>query len=63
MIDKCEQINQRAFKELTKYCRQYGKEFGMGIIFVLWLSYSVFALGLNILTTPSGLQCTHHIAN
>ena len=63
MADKCKQINQHAFKELTAYYRQYAKEIGMGFIVVLWLSYSAFALGLNILTDSSGLQCTHHIEN
>jgi hypothetical protein len=57
-----QQLTQNIFKKLKQNNRQYGKEIGMGIIFVLWLIYSAFALGFNILTTPAGLQCTQHIA-
>ena len=63
MFENNQKFNKQNIKEFAKNYRQYSKEIGMGIMFVIWLSYSAFALGLNILTAPSGLQCTHQIAN
>jgi hypothetical protein len=49
-------------KDLKDKFYANAKELGMGFIFMAWLSYSVFALGFNILNTSSSIQCINHIS-
>ncbi len=59
MIASNQRINE-PIPTKTASCN-HRKGYGMTVIFVVWLAYSVCALGWFILEAPSGVHCTNQV--